>query len=414
MTGEQGIRQSDLRDSGRGSRLRWHKVRQCGAGPVLRWARHPFYRSHAAYPGLDHRAMITAAIASAPAPLPSLTSARPISRSNAAGLARQRRRDLTGSGVTSDAITDGPAQRYNRGLRCVGPGRGESNAGAVSAFHEAGNNRDRLQPQRRKLGFCQSGALQHHLLDAPQESVCGGLQDWRIGLLPDTKLRAKRNRRAAMAVSPLPGWQAITKRAVRPDGVVVSAPGFDQESSCGQGIEALPVQELVADRAVEALAVAVLPWAAWRWRKTPGHCPSVNAWLQAACRSAYAIVIVRKTVRSCRRNPEPGPSTRKVHPTDLGETEAGDAVRPRRGDRVNKGAERFTVEPSWIKEIRGTHPLRQSFIFTSNLRYKHSPSMECYSRSEWLLCLACSFMAVTAARRTKGKQNYGRKTTYRI
>lgn len=51
---------------------------------------------------------------------------------------------------------------------------------------------------------------------------------------------------------------------MRPDGVVVSAPRFYQDLSFGQGVEDLPVHELVAHRAVEAIAVAVLPWAAWR------------------------------------------------------------------------------------------------------------------------------------------------------
>lgn len=62
-----------------------------------------------------------------------------------------------------------------------------------------------------------------------------------------------------MAVAPLAGPRAIAERAVWPDGVVVSAPGFDQNLSFGHGVEDLPVQELIAHRTVEALAVAVTP-----------------------------------------------------------------------------------------------------------------------------------------------------------
>jgi hypothetical protein len=40
------------------------------------------------------------------------------------------------------------------------------------------------------------------------------------------------------------------------------APGFNQDPSLGQGVEDLPVQEFVTHRAVEGLAVAILPWAA--------------------------------------------------------------------------------------------------------------------------------------------------------
>ena len=49
---------------------------------------------------------------------------------------------------------------------------------------------------------------------------------------------------------------------MRPDGVVVPPPGFDQDLCLSQGVEDLAIQELVAHRAVEALAVAILPWAA--------------------------------------------------------------------------------------------------------------------------------------------------------
>jgi hypothetical protein len=59
-----------------------------------------------------------------------------------------------------------------------------------------------------------------------------------------------------MAALPLPVDD--TPRVVRPDGVVVAAPSFDQDLSFGQGIEDLPVQELIAKGSVEALAVAIL------------------------------------------------------------------------------------------------------------------------------------------------------------
>lgn len=48
-----------------------------------------------------------------------------------------------------------------------------------------------------------------------------------------------------------------------PDSVVVAAPGFDQDLSLGQGVEDFSVQEFVTHRAVEGLAVAILPWATW-------------------------------------------------------------------------------------------------------------------------------------------------------
>jgi hypothetical protein len=44
----------------------------------------------------------------------------------------------------------------------------------------------------------------------------------------------------------------------------MAPPGFDQDLILSQGVEDLPVQELVAHRAIKALAVAVLPWAARR------------------------------------------------------------------------------------------------------------------------------------------------------
>lgn len=51
---------------------------------------------------------------------------------------------------------------------------------------------------------------------------------------------------------------------MRADGVVVPAPGLDQDLGLGQRVEDLAVQKLVTQRAVERFTVAVLPWAARR------------------------------------------------------------------------------------------------------------------------------------------------------
>ena len=51
----------------------------------------------------------------------------------------------------------------------------------------------------------------------------------------------------------------IAERAVRPDGVVVFAPALDQDLRLQQRVEDFAVEQLVAQLAVEALAVAVLP-----------------------------------------------------------------------------------------------------------------------------------------------------------
>ena len=47
-----------------------------------------------------------------------------------------------------------------------------------------------------------------------------------------------------------------------PDGIVVPSPGFDQDTGFGQRVEDLAVEQLVAHRPVEGLAIAVLPRAA--------------------------------------------------------------------------------------------------------------------------------------------------------
>ena len=59
-------------------------------------------------------------------------------------------------------------------------------------------------------------------------------------------------------------WWTITERAVWPFGVIEHAPLFDQYLRLAQSIEDFPVEQLIAELAVERLAVAVLPGTAWR------------------------------------------------------------------------------------------------------------------------------------------------------
>src|SRR3546814_2436368 len=53
---------------------------------------------------------------------------------------------------------------------------------------------------------------------------------------------------------------SIPERAVRPDGVVMSPPGFDQDAGLGERVEYLAIEQFIAQRPVEALAVSILPW----------------------------------------------------------------------------------------------------------------------------------------------------------
>jgi hypothetical protein len=46
---------------------------------------------------------------------------------------------------------------------------------------------------------------------------------------------------------------------VRAQGIVMLAPGFDDDPRLGEAVEQLPVQQLVAELRVEALAITVLP-----------------------------------------------------------------------------------------------------------------------------------------------------------
>ena len=42
----------------------------------------------------------------------------------------------------------------------------------------------------------------------------------------------------------------------------MTSPGFDQDLCLSQSVKDLPIQELITHRAIKALAVAILPWAA--------------------------------------------------------------------------------------------------------------------------------------------------------
>ena len=51
---------------------------------------------------------------------------------------------------------------------------------------------------------------------------------------------------------------------MRPDGVVLAAPGFDQNLGLLQGVEDLAVEEFVPQPGIEAFDIAVLPGTARR------------------------------------------------------------------------------------------------------------------------------------------------------
>ena len=57
----------------------------------------------------------------------------------------------------------------------------------------------------------------------------------------------------------------MTQPAVRPEGVVVPAPSFDRDLGFSKSVEDLPVQEFVAHRAIEGLAVTILTRVAGRY-----------------------------------------------------------------------------------------------------------------------------------------------------
>ena len=54
-------------------------------------------------------------------------------------------------------------------------------------------------------------------------------------------------------------WWAVAQGAMGPDGVVMTAPALDQDLSLAQGVKDLPVEQLITEAGVEALAVAVFP-----------------------------------------------------------------------------------------------------------------------------------------------------------
>lgn len=56
--------------------------------------------------------------------------------------------------------------------------------------------------------------------------------------------------------------RSVAERAVRAHGVVVAPPVLDHDPGFGQAEERLAIEQLVAELAVEAFAVAVLPGAA--------------------------------------------------------------------------------------------------------------------------------------------------------
>ena len=52
---------------------------------------------------------------------------------------------------------------------------------------------------------------------------------------------------------------SVAQGAVGADGIVVASPPLDQDLSLAERIEQLPVEQLVAEPGVKALAVAVFP-----------------------------------------------------------------------------------------------------------------------------------------------------------
>src|SRR4028118_1029934 len=60
----------------------------------------------------------------------------------------------------------------------------------------------------------------------------------------------------------LRGGRFVSDRGMRPDGVVVSSPAFDDDLRLLEGVEDLAIEKLVTQAGVEALDKAVLPWTA--------------------------------------------------------------------------------------------------------------------------------------------------------
>ena len=54
-------------------------------------------------------------------------------------------------------------------------------------------------------------------------------------------------------------WRSVAKRAVRPLGVVVTTPLFDDDLGFLEGVEDLSVEQFVSEPGIEAFYVSVLP-----------------------------------------------------------------------------------------------------------------------------------------------------------
>ncbi len=81
----------------------------------------------------------------------------------------------------------------------------------------------------------------------------------------------------------------VTERRVRPDRVVMPPPTFDDDLGFLQRVEGLAVEKLVSQLRVEALAIAILPRAAWLDISGPGAY-SCNPLLQSLGDELRAIV----------------------------------------------------------------------------------------------------------------------------
>ena len=58
------------------------------------------------------------------------------------------------------------------------------------------------------------------------------------------------------------GWP-VSKGAVRPNGVVVSSPGFDDDPRLLECVEEFAVKQFVAEAGIKALAMAIFPRRVW-------------------------------------------------------------------------------------------------------------------------------------------------------
>ena len=60
------------------------------------------------------------------------------------------------------------------------------------------------------------------------------------------------------------GWWLFPNRLMRTQCVEVNAPLLNQYPRLAQAVEQLAIEPLISELAVKALAIPVLPWAAWR------------------------------------------------------------------------------------------------------------------------------------------------------